>query len=573
MASPSPDRTTEWEGGSLGELVSVLQAAALPVRIEVIAPGTMGSNAGEVHLLAGGLADAFAGSLRRDDAMAALQRLEGARFVVESRLPNPETGSLAEPGPREGSLKDRPLASLMRYCEDYVLTCRLEIQRGQEKAVISYQRGEIAGTTVDGKDDEENLPGVLAWPDGSYEIVLPAPVLPPIPARKRDMLNAGRISEAGTKPERKRHGTLPMAPAAQAAPPPVLAYPARMVPAPTAPFEPVKPSAVVQTPAEPQAAASTAPFEPVKPAAVVQTHAEPAAAAPSPPSQPAPRPSIPPLSALHLPFSSQPAAPAPQAPVRSPEPVMAGQPPAAPAEPFPPETTKRGIPTLPPVPPVPQPAARPATQGLPAPSVRGKLPPSTVPSRLRRPVRASRPRLPRRNQPRRLLRPPCPGWQRPRLPRSYRPNLYPRPQSSRPGQPRSSQPHPPPRPPCPGKRRPRLARSHRQGQPRSHPRLPWSCRPNLHPRLLQPRRPNLYSRLLRPCRPSPPRTHPRLPRSYHPNLHPRLLRWCRPNLHPRRPRPPPPSPPRRRRQPPRTFRPSSQHRRRPQLPRPPHVGD
>ena len=99
MAGPSADRITEWEGGSLSELVSTLQAAALPVRIEVIAPGTTGGNAGEVHLLAGGLADAFAGSLRRDDAVAALQRLEGARFVVECRLPDPASGSLSEPGP------------------------------------------------------------------------------------------------------------------------------------------------------------------------------------------------------------------------------------------------------------------------------------------------------------------------------------------------------------------------------------------------------------------------------------------------------------------------------------------
>jgi len=123
MVGPSADLTTEWEGGSLGELVAVLQAAAQPVRIEVIAPGTTDSNAGEVHLLAGGLSDAFAGSLRRDDAMAALQRLEGARFIVEARLPDPETGSLSSPGPQQGTLKNRPVAALMRYCEDYVLTC------------------------------------------------------------------------------------------------------------------------------------------------------------------------------------------------------------------------------------------------------------------------------------------------------------------------------------------------------------------------------------------------------------------------------------------------------------------
>jgi hypothetical protein len=208
MAGPSADRITEWEGGSLNELVAMLQAAALPVRIEVIAPGTTGSNAGEVHLLAGGLADAFAGSLRRDDAMAALQRLEGARYVIESRLPHPESGSLSEPGPHQGSLKDRPLASLMRYCEEYVLTCRLEVWRGQDRAVISYRRGEIIGTVVGGSEGSELLPEVMAWTEGSYEIILPAPVLPQMPSRGRD----------GARSERKRHTTLPMATAQDAKP-------------------------------------------------------------------------------------------------------------------------------------------------------------------------------------------------------------------------------------------------------------------------------------------------------------------------------------------------------------------
>ena len=146
MVALSPDLTTEWEGGSLGELVSTLQAAALPARIEVIPPGSADGRAGEIHLLAGGLADAFAGTLRRDEAVAALQRLEGARYVVVTCLPDPATGSLASPGPHEGSLKDRSVATLMRYCEEYVLTCRLEVWRGQERAVVDYRRGEIVGS-------------------------------------------------------------------------------------------------------------------------------------------------------------------------------------------------------------------------------------------------------------------------------------------------------------------------------------------------------------------------------------------------------------------------------------------
>ena len=31
----------------------------------------------------------------------------------------------------------------MRYCEDYVITCAIEVWRGNENARIDYQRGEI----------------------------------------------------------------------------------------------------------------------------------------------------------------------------------------------------------------------------------------------------------------------------------------------------------------------------------------------------------------------------------------------------------------------------------------------
>jgi hypothetical protein len=147
--------------------------------------------------------------LRRDDAVAALQRLEGARFIVECRLPDPDSGSLSEAGPGEGSLADRPLASLMRYCEEYVLTCRLEVRRGEDHAVISYRRGEIISATVGDAEGSDRLPEVLAWTEGSYEISLPAPVLPHIPGRTRET--------AVTRPsERKRHTTLPLTPATEA---------------------------------------------------------------------------------------------------------------------------------------------------------------------------------------------------------------------------------------------------------------------------------------------------------------------------------------------------------------------
>ena len=185
MNGPSGERVTEWAGGSLSELMSALLEAALPARIRVFAPGARGEPAGEVHLLAGGLADAFAGADRGQEAVAVLQRVTGARFVIDTRLPDPETGSLAKPGPAEGNLAQRPLAELMRYCEQYVLTCRLEVGRGEEQAQISYRRGELVGTTVGGSDAPERLPEVMGWKEGFFKIDLPLPVTPRVPAPSR----------------------------------------------------------------------------------------------------------------------------------------------------------------------------------------------------------------------------------------------------------------------------------------------------------------------------------------------------------------------------------------------------
>ena len=342
MTEPSADRITEWEGGSLSELVSMLQAVALPVRIEVIAPGTTDSNAGEVHLLAGGLADAFAGSLRRDDAVAALQRLEGARFLVECRLPDPESGSLNEPGPREGSLKDRPLASLMRYCEDYVLTCRVEVWRGQDRAVISYRRGEINGTVVDGNEGSDRLPEVMAWTEGSYEIILPAPVLPQIPSRKREG------SVAGT---RKRHTTLSMMPTGEPRPE------GPGIP----PIEAGKPGPSTQ--AAVAAPPRSTPPQPAVTSGAARVASPPAATRPGshPPQRPAARQPVP----------REPVGPIAQK-AHVPPPAVAK--PAAvavrPMQPLQPEMTTRGTPPAPAAPLAPpsvrQPAQRPTMQGSPA---------------------------------------------------------------------------------------------------------------------------------------------------------------------------------------------------------------
>jgi hypothetical protein len=184
----STDRVVQWRGGSLDELVNMLAGPALAARIEVVIPeggGRPERVVGEVHMVAGGVSEAISGSLRGDDALAQLKRLPMATFRVEPCVPEPENGGISPPGPEEGQLSDRPLAALMRYCEQYAMTCLLEVFRAGEQATINYRRGEIVSTTVEGSDAPERLPEVMTWAEGQYRIVLPPLVLPGPPRPSR----------------------------------------------------------------------------------------------------------------------------------------------------------------------------------------------------------------------------------------------------------------------------------------------------------------------------------------------------------------------------------------------------
>jgi hypothetical protein len=211
----SSDRVVHWRGGSLDELVGMLSGPALAARIEVVIPEGNGRPErviGEVHMIAGGVAEAISGSLRGEDALAHLKRLPMAHFRVEPCVPAPDNGGISPAGPEEGALAERPLASLMRYCEEYAMTCLLEVFRGGEQATISYRRGEIVSTTVDGHDGAERLPEVMTWTEGQYRIVLPPLVLPAPPKPAKPPTSAE---------QRTLFGYVPPAPlpAAAAAPP------------------------------------------------------------------------------------------------------------------------------------------------------------------------------------------------------------------------------------------------------------------------------------------------------------------------------------------------------------------
>jgi hypothetical protein len=176
-AAPPPKKpstpTLEWAGGSLDDLLYMVNSQALAAVIEVNAP----DKKGEVHVIAGGIDEAFSGGQKGDEALASLRRHDSSRFRVELRLPN-ESGSLANPNPDRGDLKGKPLAKLMRYCEEYVLTCDLEAWRGTETCRVEYRRGNIARTLINGIDAPEQLGEVMAWTSGNFRFVLPRLALP-----------------------------------------------------------------------------------------------------------------------------------------------------------------------------------------------------------------------------------------------------------------------------------------------------------------------------------------------------------------------------------------------------------
>jgi hypothetical protein len=173
----------EWSGGDLDDLIAILSAPAVSARVEVL--GANGdASVGEVHLLAGGVSDALIGGKSTDDALDKLRAGNPKRFRVEQRLPNPTDGDLTFPGPETGTLESRALAHLMRYCEDYVISCSIEVWRGNENARVDYKRGEINGVTVGGIDAPERLAEVMQWASGNYRLVVPPFKLPAVAPKR-----------------------------------------------------------------------------------------------------------------------------------------------------------------------------------------------------------------------------------------------------------------------------------------------------------------------------------------------------------------------------------------------------
>jgi hypothetical protein len=179
-------QTYKWEGGTLEELLSLLAEAALSVRVEAL-HADREEKLGEIHVVAGGVSETIAGERRGDAAMTYLRQIPGLRFLASPVLPNPEDGALGAPGPLEGTLAQRPPPALMRYCENFVLTCALELRHADDHVRVSYRRGEILRTLVNGSESGERLPEVMSWTEGTWRISLPQLALPRPPKAARPL--------------------------------------------------------------------------------------------------------------------------------------------------------------------------------------------------------------------------------------------------------------------------------------------------------------------------------------------------------------------------------------------------
>jgi hypothetical protein len=198
----------EWNAGDLDDLIGILSGPAVCARVEVL-PAVGDVVAGEVHLLAGGVSDALVDGKSTDDALDRLREVKPARFRIEGRLPNPANGDLGQPGPEAGTLEGRALAHLMRYCEDYVITCSIEVWRGNENARVDYKRGEISGVTVSGIDAPERLAEVMQWSSGNYRLVVPPIQLPAVAPKRPPAVAATPAPVPAPAPSAQaaRHGS------------------------------------------------------------------------------------------------------------------------------------------------------------------------------------------------------------------------------------------------------------------------------------------------------------------------------------------------------------------------------
>jgi hypothetical protein len=141
---------------------------------------------GEVWLLSGLTDEVSFGTSSGDEAMDRMRTATDATYELVGRLPHPG-GGFKKRFPSKGSIATATPVTLMRYCEQYALTCRLAVESKNVLVEATYDLGDLVG--VETTADDDGITAMLEATEGTYEFTLPrvelppgTPVLPPAPS-------------------------------------------------------------------------------------------------------------------------------------------------------------------------------------------------------------------------------------------------------------------------------------------------------------------------------------------------------------------------------------------------------
>ena len=141
---------------------------------------------GEVWFLSGITDEVHFGVSTADEAMGRMRNATQATFELVAQLPHP-AGGFKRRFPAKGSLATATPVTLMRYCEQYALTCTLAIESKGVLVEATYELGELV--KVETTADDDGITTMLESQEGAYELMLPrvelpagTPVLPPAPS-------------------------------------------------------------------------------------------------------------------------------------------------------------------------------------------------------------------------------------------------------------------------------------------------------------------------------------------------------------------------------------------------------
>ncbi len=123
---------------------------------------------GEIRLLAGEPTEEQTPLDDGRDPLDAFLEAHGGCFELWQCLPSLPV-SRGDGLRREGSLAVHVPADLMHYCEQVGLTGRLLLRRADRNAEALYDRGELLGIRLDGRDSED-LHAVFGWEEGTFLI-------------------------------------------------------------------------------------------------------------------------------------------------------------------------------------------------------------------------------------------------------------------------------------------------------------------------------------------------------------------------------------------------------------------